>query len=449
MTFEDLNLNTPLLNALSDMGLTHPTLIQERAFPVIMSGRDVLGIAQTGTGKSIAFLLPALRQWKFSKVRLPQIVILVPTRELVVQLVEVVEQLSAYQSLVVEGVYGGVNMTTQGVRISEGMDVLVATPGRLRDLVLEGYVSLKNTKKFILDEVDEMLDLGFRSQLTSIFDLLPTKRQNLLFSATVPVEVEALIDTYFTAPEHVEAAPTGTPLENISQHAYHVPNYTTKVNLLEHLFCDESTMTKVLVFCATKRMADHLYEKLEETHGENIGIIHSGKAQNFRFRMVNEFQEGKIRILIATDLVSRGLDITGVSHVVNFDLPDVAESYIHRIGRTGRADETGDAISFITPRDEERRMDIEQLMEMQIPLQDLPAEVEVSDLITDFDRVTVKMKTALVQLPKHDHVKGPAFQKRAEHNQKTNKKIRYKDKMKAKYGKPITRGQKRKGKKSK
>src|SRR5690554_1094094 len=402
MTFEDLNLNTPLLNALNDMGLTHPTLIQERAFPIIMSGRDVLGIAQTGTGKSIAFLLPALRQWKFSKVRLPQIVILVPTRELVVQLVEVVEQLSAYQSLVVQGVYGGVNMTTQGVRISEGMDVLVGTPGRLRDLVLEGFVSLKNTKKFILDEVDEMLDLGFRSQLTSIFDLLPTKRQNLLFSATVPPEVEALIDTYFTAPERVEAAPTGTPLENISQQSYTVPNYTTKVNLLEHLLNDESVMSRVLVFCATKRMADHLYEKLEEKHGENIGIIHSGKAQNFRFRMVNEFQEGKIRILIATDLVSRGLDITGVSHVVNFDLPDVAESYIHRIGRTGRADETGDAISFITPRDEERRMEIEQLMEMQIPSQDLPAEVEVSDLITDFDRVTVKMKTALVQLPKRD-----------------------------------------------
>lgn len=447
MTFEDLNLNTPLLNALNDMGLTHPTLIQERAFSVIMSGRDVLGIAQTGTGKSIAFLLPALRQWKFSKVRLPQIVVLVPTRELVVQLVEVVEQLSAYQSLVVKGVYGGVNMTTQGVAISEGMDVLVATPGRLRDLVLEGYVSLKNTKKFILDEVDEMLDLGFRTQLTSIFDMLPTKRQNLLFSATVPAEVEALIDAYFTAPERVEAAPTGTPLENITQQSYNVPNYTTKENLLEHLLSDESVMSRVLVFCATKRMADHLYEKLEETHEENIGIIHSGKAQNFRFRMVNEFQEGKIRILIATDLVSRGLDITGVSHVVNFDLPDVAESYIHRIGRTGRADETGDAISFITPRDEERKKDIEELMEMQIPSQDLPPEVEISDLITDFDRVTVKMKTALVQLPKHDHVKGPAFQKKAEHNQKTNKKIRYKDKMKAKYGKPITRGQKRKGRK--
>lgn len=446
MTFEDLNLNTPLLNALNDMGLTHPTLIQERAFSVIMSGRDVLGIAQTGTGKSIAFLLPSLRQWKFSKTRIPQIVVLVPTRELVVQLVEVVEQLSAYQSLVVKGVYGGVNMTTQGIEISEGMDVLVATPGRLRDLVLEGYVSLKNTKKFILDEVDEMLDLGFRTQLTSIFDMLPTKRQNLLFSATIPPEVESLINTYFTAPERVEAAPTGTPLENITQNAYYVPNYTTKVNLIEHLLSDESKMSRVLVFCATKRMADHLYEKLEETYAENIGIIHSGKAQNFRFRMVNDFQADVFRILIATDLVSRGLDISGVSHVINFDLPDVAETYIHRIGRTGRADETGDSISFITPRDEESRVEIEKLMEMKIPVLELPTEVEVSDLITDFDRVTVKMKNTLVRTPRPDEVGGPAFQKKAAHNQKTNKKIKYKDKMKAKYGKPITRGQKRKGK---
>lgn len=444
MTFKDLNLNTPLLNALDDMGLTHPTLIQERAFSVIMSGRDVLGIAQTGTGKTIAFLLPSLRQWKYSKKRVPQIVVLVPTRELVIQLVEVVEKLSAYQNLVVKGVYGGVNMRTQAYNIADGMDVLIATPGRLRDLVLEGYLSLKNVKKLILDEVDEMLDLGFRFQLTSIFDLLPARRQNLLFSATITPEIEELIDSFFNAPERIEAAATGTPLENITQKAYNVPNYTTKVNLLEHLLNNHEEMSRVLIFCATKKMADYLYEQLEEVFGENIGVVHSGKAQNFRFRMVNQFHTGEIRILIATDLVSRGLDISEVSHVINFDLPEVAENYIHRIGRTGRADATGDAISFITPRDDKNQKEIEKLMEMSIPILNIPEEIEISEVITDFDKAEVKMRNTLVRTPKREDDRGPAFHEKAPHNVKTNQKKRFNPSRKTKRNKPRGSKQNRK-----
>ncbi|MGQ1947802.1 DEAD/DEAH box helicase [Geofilum sp. OHC36d9] len=443
MTFADFNLNTPLLNAITDMGMTTPTLIQERAFSVIMSGKDVLGIAQTGTGKTIAYLLPLLRMWKYTKTKEPQIVIMVPTRELVVQVVEVVEKLSTYQSLVVKGVYGGVNMKTQALEIADGMDVLVATPGRLRDLALDGFVSLRNVKKLVIDEVDEMLDLGFRVQLSSIFDIIPAKRQNLLFSATITPEVEALIQNYFTSPQKVEAAATGTPLDNITQQAYVIPNFTTKLNLLEWLLGRQEEMTRVLVFCATKKMADYVFEKLEPLFNEEIGLIHSGKAQNYRFRMVTEFQGGERRILIATDLVSRGLDISNVSHVINFDLPDDPETYIHRIGRTGRADENGDAISFITPRDEEKRLEIEILMNMEIPNSELPEDLEISDLITDFDKNKVKMKNVLIKTPKASQ-SGPAFQKKAAHNQKTNKKVRRADQMKAKYGKPKTRGQKRK-----
>lgn len=443
MTFSDLNLNTPLLNALGEMGLVHPTTIQQRAFPVIMSGKDVLGIAQTGTGKTIAFLLPSLRQWKFQKNRIPQILILVPTRELVVQVVEVTEKLAAYTNVVVKGVYGGVNMKTQAYDLSEGMDVLVATPGRLRDLALDGFVSLKGVKKFVLDEVDEMLDMGFRHQLTSIFDLLPARRQNLLFSATVTPDVEALIDVFFTAPELIEAAPTGTPLENIKQTGYEVPNFNTKLNLLELLLRENKDMTKVLVFTATKNMADIVYDKMDDLIPETFGVVHSDKAQNFRFKMVKDFDVGEIRVLIATDLVSRGLDITDVSHVVNFDMPDEAESYMHRIGRTGRADKPGDAISFITPRDEENQAEVEALMNMEIPIVELPENLIVSDELTDFDKDKVGMRNTLIKQPKRVS-SGAAFHDKNAKNKKVNNKIRHTDKMWAKYGKPKTRGQKKK-----
>jgi ATP-dependent RNA helicase RhlE len=443
MTFSDLNLNTPLLNALGEMGLVHPTTIQQRAFPVIMSGKDVLGIAQTGTGKTIAFLLPSLRQWKFQKNRIPQILILVPTRELVVQVVEVTEKLAAYTNVVVKGVYGGVNMKTQAYDISEGMDVLVATPGRLRDLALDGFVSLKGVKKFVLDEVDEMLDMGFRHQLTSIFDLLPARRQNLLFSATVTPDVEALIDVFFTAPELIEAAPTGTPLENIKQTGFEVPNFNTKLNLLELLLRENKDMTKVLVFTATKNMADIVYDKMDDLIPETFGVVHSDKAQNFRFKMVKDFDAGEIRVLIATDLVSRGLDITDVSHVVNFDMPDEAESYMHRIGRTGRADKPGDAISFITPRDEENQAEVEALMNMEIPIVELPENLIVSEELTEFDKDKVGMRNTLIKQPKRVS-SGAAFHDKNAKNKKINNKIRHTDKMWAKYGKPKTRGQKKK-----
>ncbi len=444
MTFSDLNLTTPLLSAIEEMGLQTPTTIQKRCFPVIMSGKDVLGIAQTGTGKTIAFLLPALRQWRFSKNRIPQILVLVPTRELVVQVVDVAEKLSSQMNVVVKGVYGGVNMKTQAIDISDGMDILVATPGRLRDLALDGFVSLKGVKKLVLDEVDEMLDLGFRHQLNSIFDLLPGKRQNLLFSATITPTVEEMIDEFFVAPERIEAAPTGTPLENISQTGYEVPNFNTKLSLLE-LLLNNGDMSKVLVFTSTKRMADLVFEKLSVNFSETVGVVHSDKAQNFRFKTVNLFGAGDLRVLIATDLVSRGLDISEVSHVINFDMPDEPESYIHRIGRTGRADKRGEAISFITPRDDEKRIGIEALMNMEIPIGILPANLSISDEISEFDKDKVVMKNVLVNIPSKSGA-GGAFHQKLAKNQKVNNKIRHADKMWAKYGKPKTRGQKRKGK---
>ncbi|MFA5044814.1 MAG: DEAD/DEAH box helicase [Paludibacter sp.] len=441
MNFIDLNLNTPLINALNDLGLTQPTTIQERAFPVIMSGRDMVGIAQTGTGKTIAYLLPCLRQWKFTKEKHPQILIVVPTRELVVQVVEQVEKLTTYMNVRVVGVYGGVNMIRQTPLVVAGVDVLVATPGRLLDLTLNGSLKLKSVKRFIIDEVDEMLNLGFRPQLIRVIDLLPVKRQNLMFSATISEDLKDLVHDFFVEPLEIEAAPTGTPLENIKQIGFKVPNFFTKVSLLKYLMLNNIEFSKVLVFTSTKKLADALYEEIAPEFIDQIGLIHSNKSQNNRFEALRNFKEGNDRMLIATDIVARGLDISDVSHVVNFDVPEVAENYMHRIGRTGRADKNGVSITFITKSDAAYRTNIELLMNRKIPIVKMPEEVEVSGVLTEDELPKVKMKNVLTSIPKKEEG-GAAFHEKKDKNKKVNMKVRRAESMKIKYGKPKTRGQK-------
>ncbi len=442
MTFNDLNLSTPLLNALNDLGYITPTTIQGRVFSVMMSGRDVCGIAQTGTGKTFAYLLPILRQWKYSKDRFPQILIIVPTRELVVQVTEAVKQLTTYMTLEVVGVYGGVPMKPQRTAVENGMDIVVATPGRLLDLAYDGSLKLKAIKKLVIDEVDEMFNLGFRTQLNNILDLLPAKRQNLLFSATITDEVQTLMNAYFNSPVRVEAAPTGTPLENINQAAYYVPNFYTKVNLLELLLTKDAEMTKVLVFVATKRLADQLYEQLEPKFPGKAGVIHSNKEQNHRFNTVNQFQAGNYRFIIATDIIARGLDIAEVTHVINFDTPEVPENYMHRIGRTGRADKKGISITFITEKEKEYQAKIESLMNYRIPILSLPEDLEISEVLTEDEQPKVRMKEIQIKLPKRED-SGPAFHEKSAKNKKVNAKVKHSDLMKKKYKKPIKRAPKK------
>ncbi len=442
MTFDDLNLNTPLLSALDDLGYINPTTIQRKVFPIVMSGKDVCGIAQTGTGKTFAYLLPCLRQWKFSKDKAPQILIIVPTRELVAQVVESVKALTPYMSLIVIGVYGGVNINTQKTEVEKGVDVLVATPGRLYDLAMNGAFKTKMIKKLVIDEVDEMLNLGFRTQLKNILDLLPPRRQNLLFSATITEEVETLVETYFNDPIRVEAAPTGTPLENIIQSGYQVPNFHTKVNLLELLLSEEKNMTKVLIFVATKKLADQLYEQLAAKFPGTAGVIHSNKEQNNRFNTVKQFQEGNYRFIIATDIVARGIDINEVTHVINFDTPEVPENYIHRIGRTGRADKKGIAITLITENEKSSLSMIETLMKYQLPIVELPQNLVISEVLTEDEIPKVFMKIIQLKTPKKEEV-GPAFHEKSAKNSKVNYIVKKKDRMMKKYGKPITRGQKK------
>ena len=415
-TFADLDLPKSLQKAVDELGLTTPTPIQLRSMPVILSGRDMMGIAQTGTGKTFAYLLPILKQWKFMKTDTPSVVIIVPTRELVVQVAEEVEKLAKYMSVRTLGIYGGVNINTQKTNIYEGVDILVGTPGRVMDLALDGVLRFDALQKLVIDEFDEILNLGFRFQVTSILTMLKGKRQNILFSATMTDEVDEMLEDYFELPEEVSLAASGTPLEKISQIAYRVPNFLTKVNLLEHLLQDEA-MERVLVFVNNKKTADILMERIDEALPEQFGVIHSNKSQNYRLNMMAAFQRGELRGIVTTDVMARGLDISDISHVVNMEFPEVPEQYIHRIGRTGRADKEGTAISFISPREEEQQIEAEMLMEKEITFLDFPEGVAVEEKLLEFEKDKKKIKF-LLKKPKLDG--GGAFHDKKDKNKKVN-----------------------------
>ena len=415
-TFHDLDLPKSLQKALDELGFETPTPIQERAMPVILSGRDMMGIAQTGTGKTFAYLLPILKQWKFAKTNTPRVVILVPTRELVVQVAEEVEKLTKYMSVRVLGVYGGVNINTQKTAVYDGVDVLVGTPGRLMDLALDGVVRFDELQKLVIDEFDEILNLGFRFQVTSILSMLKQKRQNILFSATMTEEVDEMLNDFFDFPEEVSLAASGTPLEKISQLGYHVPNFLTKLNLLKLLLQDES-MGRVLVFVNNKRTADLVMEALEEDYPEQFGVIHSNKSQNYRLNTMASFQNGEIRGIVTTDVMARGLDISDITHVVNMEFPEVPEQYIHRIGRTGRADKEGTAISLISPKEEDLQVETEVLMEKELEILPLPEGLEIAERFLDFEKEKVKPKI-LLKRPKQEG--GAAFHEKKDKNKKVN-----------------------------
>lgn len=417
MTFDELNLNTPLLDALVDLSYVNPTPIQERVFPVAISGRDVVGIAQTGTGKTMAYLIPILKELPYSEQRQPRVLIIVPTRELVVQVVKEAEKLTTYKTVRIKGVYGGTNINTQKQLVYDGVDILVATPGRLMDLVLCGVLRLKDVKKLVIDEVDEMLNQGFRMQLVSVLENLPSKRQNLMFSATLSDGVEKIINDYFSDPVKVVVAEHGTPLEQIQQQMYIVPNITTKVSLLEYLFTSNPDLNKVLVFVNSRRFADRLSDMISPELREQFGVIHSNKSQPQRLNTLQRFQNGEHRALIATDIIARGLDINAVSHVINFELPDEPGDYIHRIGRTGRADQSGIAISFVSNMEREALETIEDLMKIQIPDLDIPEEVPISNILTEDEKQKLYDKNYLKNTPIKT---GGAFHEKKEKNKKVN-----------------------------
>ena len=416
-SFEQFNLPKSVQKAIDDLGFVTPTPIQERTFSVIMSGRDMMGIAQTGTGKTFAYLLPLLKLYKFTPSHTPKIVILVPTRELVVQVVEEVEKLTKYMSVRTIGIFGGVNINTQKTTVYQGCDILVGTPGRIMDLTLDNVIRFEEMQKLVIDEFDEMLNLGFRTQLTAILAMMPKKRQNILFSATMTDEVDAILNDYFDYPEEVTLSASGTPLENITQIAYNAPNFNTKINLLKHLLQTNSAMSRVLVFVNNKKISDMVHERIEEDFEGQFGVIHSNKSQNYRLSTMAEFQEGNLRGLITTDIMARGLDISNITHVINFEMPELPELYMHRIGRTGRADATGTAISMIAPREEESKVAIEILMDMELPIETFPEGVEISLKLIEpeKDRQPIKFLMKKVKLEGDG-----AFHEKTKKNKKVN-----------------------------
>lgn len=419
MTFQELNLSNPLLNALADLGFENPTPVQEKLYPIVSSGRDAVGIAQTGTGKTFAYLLPILRQLKFSDQKHPRILIIVPTRELVLQVVGEVEKLAKYMNVRVTGVYGGTNINTQKQVVYGGMDILVATPGRLVDLVYTGVLRVNSIQKLVIDEVDEMLNLGFRPQLMNFLDSLPQRRQNLMFSATLTDEVAQLINDYFYESVTIEIEGRQTPVEQIGQCYYFVPNFNTKVNLLVNLLSNSDVFKRVLVFAESKQVADRLFEMIEPKFPAQIGVIHSNKSQNFRINSLERFKNGISRILISTDVASRGLDIPDISHVINFDVPEVAEDYIHRIGRTGRAEKTGNAISFVNEPELKKLATIEKFIGRNIEEKSIPQEVTISNIFTDEERPVLFDKDYLAK-PKLNEASQGAFHDKKEKNKKVN-----------------------------
>ena len=416
-TFLSFELPKSLQKAIDDLGFEIPTPIQEKSHSVILSGRDMMGIAQTGTGKTLAYLLPILKQWKFQNNESARVIILVPTRELVVQVVEEVEKLTKYMSVRTLGIYGGVNINTQRKALAEGVDILVGTPGRVMDLGLDGVLRFDCLQKLVIDEFDEILNLGFRAQLTSILSMMRGKKQNILFSATMTDEVDAMLDEYFDFPEEVSLAASGTPLEQIEQMIYQVPNFLTKLNLLKELLSDKEQMQRVLIFVNNKRIVDLVFDTIEAAFPDEFGVIHSNKSQNYRLNTMASFQAGELRGLITTDIMARGLDISDITHVINLQFTEEPEKYMHRIGRTGRADKNGVAISLISPSEIEWKIEVELLMNTEIKEIPIPENLKIEERYLDFEKEKKKMKF-LLKTPKKEG--GDAFHQKKEKNNKVN-----------------------------
>ncbi len=374
--FDSFKLNKQLLEAIAESGYTSPTPIQEKAIPLALAGHDVLGIAQTGTGKTAAYMLPVLMKAKYAQGKHARALILAPTRELVMQIEEVAQQLGKNTDLRIVSLYGGLGPKTQIESIEAGVDILISTPGRFMDIYRKGIIYTKDLKTMVLDEADKMMDMGFMPQIRSILEVIPSKRQNLLFSATFSGRIEHLAAEFLEFPERVEMTPSATTAETIAQVKYLVPNIKTKINLLAHLLENEE-ISRAMIFTRSRKNAESVYSYLERKNFGEIRVIHANKGQNTRINSMEDFKAGDVRILVATDVASRGLDVTLVSHVINFDVPLIYEDYVHRIGRTGRAENEGKAITFINPAETYHFEKIEELIRMTVEELPIPETVDV------------------------------------------------------------------------
>ncbi|MCU0418626.1 MAG: DEAD/DEAH box helicase [Cyclobacteriaceae bacterium] len=379
----DFAFNKQLLQAIDAAGYTQPTEVQQKCIPLILGGQEVIGIAQTGTGKTAAYALPLIMKVRYAQGTDPRALVLAPTKELTVQLAQHIRTLAQFTDLRIVPLYGGVGPKTQIETLQKGVDILVATPGRLMELYLAKHVVTKQLKTLVLDEADRMMDMGFMPQLRRIFEIIPPKRQNLLFSATFSDKVERLSQEFLEFPVKIEVTPPATTAKQVAQLVYEVPNLKTKIHFLEHLLSDRAAFARVMVFTRTKEAADQVTHYLERKGLGPVRVIHSNKGQNSRINAMNEFREGQLRVLVSTDVSARGIDVVQVSHVINFDVPVMYDDYVHRIGRTGRAFETGTAITMVTPAEVYHLKKIEDLIRQKLPLKKLPAAVAVAETLAD------------------------------------------------------------------
>ncbi|MBS1763550.1 MAG: DEAD/DEAH box helicase [Bacteroidetes bacterium] len=378
--FEHLKLNRQLLNAIVESGFSTPTEIQAQVIPPALAGQNIIGIAQTGTGKTAAYVLPILRILNYPQGEEPRALIIAPTRELTLQITSVIEQLGKYTGLRVLAVYGGKGFSDQKRKLEAGCDIVAGTPAQVLELYYSGHLILKKIKHFVMDEAERLMDMGFTPQLHKILEVLPRKRQNMLFSATFSERVKKISDDFVEFPVEVNIVPRIKTAATIEQFIYEVNSFGTKLSLLSHLFNQEE-LGKVIIFCKSKKTANILAAYIEEHYGTgSFKVLHGDKTQQTRMNAVSAFRNENIRFLIATDVAARGIDIPGVSHVINFDVPVIYEDYIHRIGRTGRAFALGESITLVTPADEWHIRKIEKLAGKKIQRTTLPAEIEIIPL---------------------------------------------------------------------
>nr|WP_320038254.1 DEAD/DEAH box helicase [uncultured Bacteroides sp.] len=420
MTFEQLDLISPILKALQEEGYTSPTPIQEQSIPIVLKGKDLLGCAQTGTGKTAAFSIPILQKlYKSEKNRGIKALVLTPTRELAIQIEESFTAYGRYTGLRHTVIFGGVPQKPQTDALKKGVDILIATPGRLLDLINQGFISLKTLEFFVLDEADRMLDMGFIHDIKRILPMLPKKRQTLFFSATMPPEIEKLANSILFQPEKVEVTPVSSTVEIIEQSVYFVGK-NEKKDLLLYLLKNPN-IESVLIFTRTKHGADKI-AKLLIKEGIEAAAIHGNKSQNARQRALNSFKDHTLRVLIATDIAARGIDVDQLSHVINYELPNVPETYVHRIGRTGRAGNEGIAIAFCEPEELPYLKDIQKLIGIKIPVV-LNHPFISSEATVAIEEKKVQMKEKAKENKKYrgDRSNGD-FWRRQKVNQKKDKK---------------------------
>jgi ATP-dependent RNA helicase RhlE len=402
MTFEDLNITRQFLNAIEEAGYDQPTEIQIKAIPRILAGQDIIGIAQTGTGKTAAYLLPLLQILKFAKGNESRCLVLVPTKELAVQVEKHVAMLAKFTDLRWVGLFGGVGPKSQIERLNQGVDIIISTPGRFLELYAKGELAVKKIKHIVLDECDRMMDMGFWPQLREVQEKIPQKKQQLLFSATFPEKVERLADNFMLFPNRIEVTPQATAATTVEQFLYEVPNFRMKLSLLQSLLRDEK-LQRVIVFVKTKEDATNIFKYLERRQIGELRLLHSNKGQNARMNSIDDFKSGDVRILISTDVSARGIDVFEVSHVINFNIPSHYEDYVHRIGRTGRAFRTGVAISFMDVSEKYHIAKIESLIRQPIDRLPLPDDIE------SFETPKEEFQLQMREIDRQKRLSNPEF----------------------------------------